>query len=544
MKKISVLIIFTVFTFTAFSQSYNIPSDKPKLVVGITIDGLRYDALLKLKDRFGEDGFNKLIKQGANFKNANYNYLFTQRAPGYSTIVTGSEPSMHGIISDYWYETLKEKSIHAVQNQDYRCINCENSDNACSPENLMISTFSDAIKMYYQNEAKVFSISLDASAAVLSGGFKADAAYWVDDRSGKFVTSSYYKNEIPQWVKKFNKNKYHEEYFQRSWKLRDTITAYKHSLPDSNKYEYGFDAEFKEFPYNYEEIKSHYTGNKFIKMIPEGNTLTTDFSVTCMLEEKLGDDDIPDVLMINYHVSENIGLFFGPDSKEMQDLILKLDKEIAHLANVIEDETGKNNTLFFLTSSSGLGSNPEFRKDEKLPAGRFKHHYVVVLLKSYLNVLYGEGEWIRDYRNQQIFLNRTLIEDSDLDIKEVSRKASRFILSYNGIAGILTSYDLIHTNYTKGLYSKMQNSFHQKRSGDLIIALKPGWIKDFSYTADHNSAYRYDTHVPLIFYGWKTGRTKISRPVNITDIVPSICNMMNIPLPGSVSGIPIEEISR
>ena len=234
---------------------------------------------------------------------------------------------------------------------------------------------------------------------------------------------------------------------------------------------------------------------------------------------------------------------FGEPEKKGICLWLK-DLPKLEPTDVIEDETGKSNTLFFLTASSGLGSNPEFRKDEKLPGGRFKHHYVVALLESYLNVLYGEGEWIRDYRNQQIFLNRTLIEDAELDIKEVSRKASRFILSYNGIAGVLTSDDLIHTNYTEGIYSMMQNSFHQKRSGDIIIALKPGWIKDFSYTADHNSAYRYDTHVPLIFYGWKTRRTKISRPVNITDIVPSICNMMNIPLPGWVSGIPIEEISR
>jgi predicted AlkP superfamily pyrophosphatase or phosphodiesterase len=537
-------VIFLLVGLSGYSQSFDVPESHPKLIVGITIDQLRYDALYKLWDQLGDKGFKKMINQGAYCTNARFDYLFTQCAPGYASIVTGCEPSQHGIVSNLWYETLNEKSVHAVQNKKYRAVGAINSDNACSPEQLLTTTLSDEIKLYFQNKSKVYSVSLDPTAAVLSGGFKADAAFWVDDETGKWVSSSYYMDELPKWTKKFNKSDYPSIYFDRIWEPLDTVGSYRFALPDTNRFEYGYDAEFKTFPYDYKKIKSHYVGSKFIKMIPEGNTLTTDFAVATLLEENLGMDNITDVLMVNYNVSENVGTYFGPDSKEMYDLLLRLDKEVAQLIHVCENQCGKNNVLFYLTASSGVCSNPDYLKSEKLPGGRFKHHYVVALLKSYLNVLYGEGEWIKDYRNQQIYLNRTLIEDAGIDLSEVQTKITQFVLSSKGVAGVLTASDLQKTDYSRGIFMKMQNSYQQKRSGDVLIALKPGWIKDVSYASDHNSGYSYDVHVPMMFYGWKVRKVRISKPVNPIDIVPSICDMMNVPAPSSVSGIPIEEISR
>ncbi|MDA3820180.1 MAG: alkaline phosphatase family protein [Candidatus Delongbacteria bacterium] len=545
MMKHTIICLFLCILMTpGIAQNYQLPSGHPRLVVGIVIDGLGYDDVQKNLNLMHENGMKKLMKQGAFCKNARHNYMFTQRAPGYATIVTGSEPSWHGIVSDFWYETLKEEGVHAVQNKDYYPVGTVNKDNACSPEQLMTETFSDAIKMYFQNQSKVYSISLDATAAVLNGGFKADAAYWVDDFTGNFVSSSYYMEQLPGWVKTFNENKYTDIYFERTWEPLDTLAAYTHSRPDSNAFEYGFDAEFKTFPFVYEEIKSHYTGKSFIKMIPEGNTMTTDFAVHCLIQENLGTDEVPDVLMVNYHVGENIGKYFGPNSKQMQDIILRLDKEITHFVEVIEDRIGKNSTLFFLTSPSGFSSNPEYRKTEKLPGGTFKHHYMMALLKSYLNVSYGKGDWIRDYHNQQIYLNRTLIEDAGLDLAEVQNKVAQFILSTPGVANVLTATNLQRTDYSSGIFMKMQNSYHQKRSGDVIIALKPGWIKDVSYTADHNTCYNYDAHVPLMFYGWKIKKGEISQYVTSSGITPSICNMMNIPGPASVGNETIEGITR
>ncbi|MFO7789772.1 MAG: alkaline phosphatase family protein [Bacteroidales bacterium] len=544
MKKILASLFMCLLITSGFSQKYNLPDGYPKLVVGIVIDGLGYDDVLKSRHLMNEQGMKKLMNQGAYCSNARYDYMFTQRAPGYATIVTGAEPSWHGVVSDYWYKTLQEKGIHVVQDKEYYPIGTANKDNACTPEKLIAESFSDVMKMHFQNQSKVFSVSLDPIAAVINGGFKADAAYWFDDFTGNFVTSSYYRESLPEWVDKFNDNDYPDIYFERTWEPLDSLAAYKHSLPDSSEYQYGYDTEFKTFPFEYEKIKSHFTGSKFMKFIPEGNTMTTDFAINCMFEEQLGMDDIPDVMMVNYHVGENIGKYFGPDSKQMQDLILRLDKEIAHLVRVIEDKAGKHNTLFFLTSSSGFGSNPEYRQSEKLPGGRFKHHYMLALLKSYLNVSYGEGDWVREYHNQQIYLNRTLIEDADLDLAEVQNKVAQFVLSTPGVANVLTASNLQRTDYTSGIFQKMQNSFHQKRSGDVMIALKPGWIKDVSYTADHNTCYDYDAHVPLMFYGWKVKKGEVSQQVNISGIVSVICDMMNIPQPSSVNNETIHGISR
>jgi major membrane immunogen (membrane-anchored lipoprotein) len=524
------------------AQSYDVPSSHPKLIVGITVNQLRYDALYKLWDQLGENGFKKVITQGAYCTNAKYDYIFTQSAPGYASIATGTQPSEHGIVSDYWFEPLDEKSVNAVQNSAYFALGTVNKDNACSPEQLMATTLSDELKLYFKNQSKVFSISMDPAAAVLSGGFKANAAFWVDDASGDWVSSTYYLNELPQWVQKFNKTAYPSIYFEREWNLLDTL--YPFALPDTNSFEYGYDAEFKTFPYDYSQIHSHFTGKKFIKMIPEGNTMTTDFAVATMFEEELGSDMITDVLMVNYFASENVGRYFGPDALEMHDLLLRLDKEIAHLIKVIEDRVGKNNVLFYVTGVSGVSNNPDFLRSEKLPGGKFKHHYVVALLNAYLNVLYGEGQWIRDYQNQQIYLNRTLIEDAGLNLAEFQEKVAQFVLTSGGVAKVITASELQKTDYSTGTYRKMQNSFHIKRSGDVMIALKPGWIRDVSYAADHNSAYAYDAHVPLAFYGWKIKKVKVNQPVSPVDIVPSICILMNIPSPSSVTGIPIIEISR
>ncbi len=542
MKRFFVFFIAIFLVFQIEAQNYDLPSSYPKLIVGITVNQLRYDALYKLWDQFDEQGFKKLINQGAYCRNAKFDYLLTQSAPGYATIVTGAQPSEHGIVADLWYEPLNVKAVHAVQSRKYNPVGVKNRNNACSPEQLMATTLSDELKLYFHNQSKVFSVSMDPTAAVLSGGFKADAAYWVDDETGKWVSSSYYMDELPKWVKTFNKNDYPSVYFDRTWNPMDSV--YRFALPDTSSYEYGYDAEFKTFPYYYPEIYKKFVGKKFIKMIPEGNTMTTDFAVHTLMEENLGADLITDVLNVNYFATEHIGKNFGPDAIEMHDALLRLDKEIGHLVHVIEKQVGKSNVLFYLVGSSGVSNNPDYLRSEKLPAGKFRHHYVMALLKSYLNVLYGEGDWIKDYHNLQIYLNRPLIEDADLSLAEIQDKVAQFVLSSNGVASVLTATNLQRTEYSSGMFRKMQNSFHQKRSGDVIIALKPGWIQDVSYSADHNSAYSYDTHVPLVFYGWKIRKTQIGTPVNPADIVPSICNLMNIPHPSSVSGIPIDEISR
>lgn len=547
MKRLTDILIAFCFPFLLLTQGFaqdfpNLPSESPRIVVGVVVDQYRYDMISRYWDDFSSGGFRKIISNGAYCRNAQYNYMYSQLAPAYATIASGTPPSVHGIVADHWYEPLKEQMLRAAIAGEYKNLSRTDSK-SYAPENMFCETFSDRLKMYHAGESKVISISPDPDAAVLLGGFQADAAFWLDS-DARWCSSSYYMDSLPEWVRNFNKKDYPATYFERSWNLYLPEEKYANCLPDTNTYEYGYDSDFKHFPYVYADMLTHYKGSSLIKRIPEGNTLTTDFAVNAMIIEGLGSDAITDVLMLNYGVNEYVGSYFGPESREVKDLMLRLDREIAHLISVCEERFGKSEVLFMLTASSGMSNNPEYLRSIKMPGGNFKHHYITTLLRNYLKMLYGEGDWVRDYDNQQIFLNRTLIEDAELDLDEMQKKAAGFILNSDGVSNALTSNQLQYNVYTSGIFEKMQHSYHPKRSGDLMINLKPGWIKDVSYASQHNSPYLYDTHVPLVWYGWKIRKSVIDAPVHMSDIAPSISYMLNIPYPSASTGNPIPGLMR
>jgi hypothetical protein len=525
-----------------FCQSGGIPNERPKIVVGIVVEQMRHDYLTRYWDDFGEDGIKKLAVYGAWCQNNRLNYSLSMSSSGFATITTGAEPTEHGIVSDYWYSPLSDNLNTSIGDKKYNAIGAKANKYQFSPKQLLCTSFSDEIDLYNQSESKIYSLGLDPKGAVLSGGFSANAAYWFDTDSGNWVTSSYYNQVLPQWVKDFNDKNYPADYLNRTWTLSLPEADYNESLPDANLYEYGINGYYKTFPYNYQEITKDIRNFELIKMIPEGNSLTTDFAVACLLNEDLGKDDAIDFLFINYSVSEEIGKLYGPNAMETQDLYLKLDKDIAHLIAVIEENIGKHNVLIYLTSNCGVSNNPVYLSDNKLPAGNLKHHYIKVLLDSYLKALYGEGNWVKDFSNNQIYLNRTLIEDSQLDLEEFRLKAADFIMNSEGVSYALTADQLSNSNYTTGMKYLMQNSYHPKRSGDIMICLKSGWLNDISYAADHISGYNYDTHIPLIWYGWKIKKQIITRATFSKDIAPSITTMLKFPLPTGSTGSPIFEL--
>ena len=279
-----------------------------------------------------------------------------------------------------------------------------------------------------------------------------------------------------------------------------------------------------------------------IKNVPAGNTLTTDFAVHAIVNEEMGKDEHTDLIAISYSVPDNIGLQFGPSSVEIQDCYLRLDKDIAHFLEVVDDLIGKENTLIFVTSNCGVAEIPRYLDSLKVASGYFKNFYALTLLKTYLNAVYGKGEWVQGYVEQQIFLNHNMIEDAKISLEDIQNKTAQFLLQFNGVSNTITSTTLQTTHFTKGIFEKMQNSFQQKRSGDVLINLTSGWVEDISTATTHNSGYSYDTHVPLIFYGWKIGRNSISRPVNITDIAPTIAAFLNMSFPNASTGEPILEM--
>ncbi len=542
MKKFLTIIISTlIISNITYSQISRFPSKKPKLIIQIVIDNFRYDLLYRYKDKLSEKGFLKLMEEGTFCKNSSFEYSITQHAPGYATIATGSEPAVHGIVSNSWYNSIKKSRVEACFDKNVHAIGTDNNPRyAVSPKNYFSSTFTDELKMAYGSKSKVYSIAIDPCAAVFLAGHNADGAFFYDDETGKFVSNSYYMDSLPNWLNEFNKKQLAFTYLNRKWEPLYDLKEYTASVNDSAKYEKGFGAGTV-FPYDLLKIakldKKH-PDYSVLKYTPFANTIVHDLAIATIENNKLGKDKYTDYLAISFNSTKYIAKYFGITSVEFEDAFLRLDKEIAHLVEYVNENIGKGNVLIIITGSNGGMLPPEYLITQKIKAGRYKQMFAYSLLKTYLNALYGEGNWVSKFDNLQIFLNRTLIEDKKLNLAEVQQKTADFLMQFSGIALSVTATSLKNNNYTEGILHKLQNSYNPKRSGDVFVIMQPYFMENISDVSVSNSPYSYDTKVPLIFYGWKTKIRKISEPVDIAEIAPTLSYILDIMYPsGSVEKI-------
>ncbi len=546
------LIIAISYLFSSalsIAQVAYIPPEKPRLVVAIIVEQLRYDQIEKYRNRFLENGIRRLINEGTSFKSANFNYLHTQSAPGHATISTGTEPAFHGITSDYWYVPLKDETIYCTYDAEVRPVGGSYEQGLHSPSQLHSSTFADELKLATKGKAKIFSAGLRESSAILSAGHSPDGVFWFDNKSGTWMSSTWYMDQLPVWVNDLNSMKLSDSYLNGIWSLFKETEAYSGCLPDSNTFEMGFDGK-NWFPYDLKKIreKSFQGNNDSYSMLSEtpfGNTFTKDFVIRLVKEEKLGQDDTTDYLSVCFSATDYIGHRFGPSSVEMADAIFRLDADIAALLDFLNETIGKRNILVFFTASHGISEIPSLLEQYRIPGGYFRQNQALQLLRMYLNALYGEGAWIKGYFQNQIFLNRTLIEDARLSLDEIQKRVSRFIVQHSGVASAFPMTMMESGRFPgDGLMQKVLNSYVPQRSGDVFIILNPGWVErnDNSVTG-HNSPYDYDTHVPLIWYGWTVNRATVTRKVNLTDIAPTLSVMCGIPVPGAATGEPIFELA-
>jgi predicted AlkP superfamily pyrophosphatase or phosphodiesterase len=530
-------------------QGAYLPPEKPRLVIGIVVEQLKYDQLEKFRDQFGENGIKKLINEGTYFKNASFEYMLTQSAPGHATIATGTEPSYHGITSDYWFLPLKNELIYCTKDIQVNPVGGSFEAGLHSPVNLQASTFSDELEMATNKNAKVFAVGLKESSAILSGGHAADAAYWFDNTTGTWMSSTYYLKKLPDWVTDFNVMKFSDSYLNGVWNLLRPAKDYTDCLPDSNSFEVGFNGK-NTFPYDLKKMRSKGGFNarndfSLLRETPFGNSFTTNFAIRLIEKERLGKDDVTDYLSICYSSTDYIGHRFVPSSVEMGDAILRLDDEIKNLLTYLNDSIGKKNILIYFTSAHGISEIPAVLENNRIPAGYFKQNQALQLLRSYLNAIYGEGDWVKGYSERQIFLNRTLIEDARLSLEEVQKKVARFLVQFTGVAAAYPYSAFEANDFGNGNLKRIINNFSPQRSGDVIITLNPGWVEnEVDNVSNHNSPYEYDSHVPLVWYGWTVNRSTVIRKVNMTDIAATLSSLCKIPFPNACSGEPLVELLR
>lgn len=536
MRKITLALALTCFTFICTAQQ------QPKLVVGIVVDQMRYDYLTRFWDKFGSDGFKKIIAQGFNCEQAHFNYMPTYTAPGHASIYTGTTPANHGIIANNWYEKETKKTIYCTFDEAINAVGSTGIEGKMSPKNLLVTTITDELKTA-NKKAKVIGISIKDRGAILPAGHQADAAYWfVGEEEGKWISSSYYMKTLPTWLENLNKKNTANTYLNQTWETLLPINQYTESIADNNTFEGTFKGEqTPTFPHNLPQLRKENKNYDIIKTTPFGNTILKELAFEVIKNEKLGADEITDMLTISFSSTDYVGHQFGPYSVEIEDTYLRLDKEIAELLTYLETNIGKNNFLLFLTADHGVVDIPEHSLENKIPAGYFDEKKVFKKLNKALFEAFNVENLVEDLSNYQIFLNHTKITEQKLNLTVLEDFCAAFLLQQKGIVKAVSATNLKAADFNEKILSNVQRGFHQTRSGDVLFVLASGWIIEASYKGTtHGSPYNYDTHVPLLWYGFHIPQGKKSEPVVIPDIAATLAVLLQIPLPSACDGKPIE----
>jgi len=537
--KIQVLSILLLIFTSEIIQAQQI--QKPKLVVGIVVDQMRFDYLSRFNQFYGKDGFNRLLREGTNFTFAHYNYDLTSTGPGHASIYTGTTPFYHGIIGNDFYDKQKKKMIYCIEDSDFKSLGSDDHEGRKSPRNLLSTTITDQLKLFTNGRSKVISISLKDRGAVLPGGHLADGVYWYNEKTGNFITSTYYMSSLPKWVEQFNDRNLVDQYLSADWGLLLPSDNYSINPPDNSNYEKD---RFKEnkttLPHSFENLKGVERYQEFTNT-PFGNQIVLDFSKAALQNEKLGLNNETDFLAISFSSTDHVGHEYGTYSYELMDTYIRLDQQIAELLNVLDQQVGKGNYLLFLTADHGAIDTPAYLRDNRIPTGEINYNRTFDSLKIFARRLFGDENLIASFSNRQIFFYRDVIKNLNLDIHEVEQKFVDYLReTFPQIQSVFSRDDLEKMCASREPNNFLLNGFNPAKSGDVIFNLRPGYLTNFlEKGTQHGSQYAYDTHIPMIFYGWHVPTQTRNEPVFIVDIAPTIANLLQITEPSACIGIPL-----
>ena len=535
--------LILLFSNCKFSET---PVKKSKLVIGIVIDQMRYDYLTRFADRYGKDGFNRILKNGFSLENAHYNMIPTYTAVGHASIYAGTSPSNHGIISNNWYDKVLKKSIYCVDDANYKTIGNEGIVGQKSPHRLYTTTVADQLQLAQNMQGKTIGIAIKDRAAILPVGHTANAAYWYDaGNKNQWITSSYYMEKLPDWVKEFNSNNKADDYLNETWETLYDIKTYTHSRADNNIYENNLNGKEKPvFPKDLKKLREQNDNFSLIKTIPAGNTYTLDFAKAAINGEQLGQSEFTDFLAVSFSSTDYVGHRYGVASVETEDTYLRLDKDLAHFFNFLDTEVGKENYTLFLTADHAAVHIPSYLQSLKIPA----HYLSTKKLKKFLSEItqkyFNSKELIENVSNYQIFLDQEKIEALGFNKNTVAQRLADEVLSFDKIYKAVTARTLQTTNFTEGIMRALQQGYNPKFSGDVLMIPYPATLNYSRKGTSHGSSYSYDTHVPLIFYGNGIKKGVSKKIYKIIDIAPTISNLLKIEAPNGTSGNIIDEVLK
>ncbi|MGF1564068.1 MAG: alkaline phosphatase PafA [Flavobacteriales bacterium] len=516
-------------------------ADRPQLVVGITVDQMKMEYLYRYWHLFTDGGFKRLVNDGFVCSNHHFNYAPTVTASGHAAIFTGTTPAYNGITGNDWYQR-GEGFVYCASDSTRKAVGTIGRDGQMSPHRLLTTTISDELRLSNNFKSKVIGIAVKDRGAILPAGHQPTAAYWfVGKDEGVWATSDYYMNELPEWVNAFNAKKLPESYMEAGWNLLLSKEAYDISAEDNNPYEYPFRGQERAaFPYDFTNIAL----NRYdaFKSTPFAATMSVDFAIEAIKAEQLGRDQYPDLLAISFSNTDYAGHQFGPQSVEVQDTYLRLDRDLKRLFDFLDKEVGNGKYLVFLSADHGGAHVPSYINKYNMPAGYWKPQAMLETIEERLRSAYGEGTYVLNYSNEQIFLDRELIASKSASVSEVAAQVAAICREYPEVQMAWSLDELMVSAATDPVVMSLQRGIHQQRSGDVVLINLPGYIEYGFRGTTHGSPFVYDTHVPLIFYGHGVKQGELTRRVSITDIAPTVARLLRIGLPTGSTGDVIHEL--
>lgn len=514
-------------------------------MVGIVVDQMRWDYLYRYYKRYGSNGFKRLIDQGFSCNNTMINYLPTKTAIGHSSIYTGSVPAIHGIAGNDFISEATGEKIYCTADSSVFPVGTTWLEGKMSPKNLWVSTIGDELRLATNFRSKVIGVSLKDRGAILPAGHAANAAYWYDGISGKFISSSYYMLKLPIWVKQFNSKNYPQKFLDKNWATLYPIGTYVQSSRDSVSYEQNFNGSTGPFfPVKTADLFLK-NGYGLLRSTPFGNTFTLDFAKSAVINEKLGQDEDTDLLAISLSSSDYIGHQFAPNSVEIEDTYLRLDRDLASFFLFLDSKIGKGNYTIFLTADHGGAHNMIFLAENKLPGKFINTSLLLDRANKFLEQKYKAGNLIVSLINSQVHLNNVLITKLGLDANEITKECVTFFENIDGIHWAADVHHIEQVAIPAIIKSKIINGYNRKYSGRIFLILKPGWLLGQSpQGTDHGNWNPYDSHIPLLWMGWGIRHGSTHDLTEITDIAPTACAILKIQMPSGNVGKPIAKILK
>ena len=528
-----------------------------RLILQITVDGLRGDLLNRYQAGFGKDGFHSLLKQGTVYTNAQYQHANTETIVGHATLATGTFPSQHGMIGNVWFDRKAKELAYNIEDADAPLLPTREQSSegeqvdpaqklartkGRSPVMILAPTFSDELAAYYSGRAKVFGVSSKDRSAVAMAG-QTGKAFWFSTDNGDFITSSYYYDTYPDWARRWNEQRKSEKYAGTKWELSSDLTTYLLAEQDDRPYEMDLKGYGRTFPHRFGEADNKLLFTQLVAS-PIGDQLLLDFSKALVTNERLGQDAIPDYLSISFSGVDAVNHFFGPSSLENEEVIRQLDRTLADLLNFIDKNVGLKHTLIVLAADHGIADMPEYMTELGYGAGRLVPEEIVTKANEAGQQL-GIDEIVSFFYRPYIYLNDEKIAAAKLDYDQVEQAIANALTDFDGI-NLAVSTKSLATQKGNPLLEQVRSNQHVTRSGDIYIIQDPYWFlfDEGPIPSMHGSPWRYDTHVPIVFAGPGINAQAVHRLVHPVDVAPTIAAFMGLTPPGAAQGVPLKEVLR